>query len=392
MGRKFNAAGKGSVSAIRHRAGQRVERESEEEYRRVDDIERELTELHADLKEQVESGQIDVEGGAAGLHKAIGSAHARLGRAQAAYLARDGGGVRSYHGPVAPVPRLTRWEEQAMRDAARAAEAENAELMAFAKEKTLKGNPALGVKGIPETDPTFLSRVSKYMEQERDRREGLAKAAPPPSSAPVEERVSAAAPEEPKAAWEGPTKPRYTKTFTREDEADSWRSRAPVEDAVGGGGTSSGKWGRGGGWTTGASASSSASSGGGSRWGGGGGGSRSDDWGSRTPAVAAAAAAATPATPAAAPAAAAPAAGGFPRDLDSLIKEHHCVYKKIGDNRYQVEVFGKYASDATMGKGSYAQKMMEESIATEVRAALEKSGKVSLGPGPRGSVCVITVL
>ena len=57
-----------------------------------------------------------------------------------------------------------------------------------------------------------------------------------------------------------------------------------------------------------------------------------------------------------------------------------------------MEVFGKYVSEQTKGKGLVAQKALEERIGSELRAALEATGKVSLRAGPRGTVCELTVL
>ena len=378
------ASGYGSEAARRHRQGKALERAGGEEYGWRRAIDRELADIASTTKEATVHGDgTQDDGQFHELQKQTEALHKR-----AAYLDKREAMVAS----AVSVPLHKRAvigysssaQARAAKEAERAAEIEAAEIEAEAIAILAKS----GYK--PEGDLYFKTRMAATIKEIHRKREKAAAEAPPPSSAPVERApapAAAAAAAEHKE-WTGPTKSRYTKNFTVEDEADTWVRRrapepaptpaAPAAAAPVPSKADAGPWRRGSGATAPAA-----------------------------PAAPAASAASAPAAPShgygssdlaassrysAAPSAAPSTAADLSYDIIRLIKDHHCVYKKIGENRYQVEVFGKYVSESTRGKGFHAQKMMEEGIVRDLRAALERTGKVSIAEGPRGTVGIVSMI
>jgi hypothetical protein len=77
---------------------------------------------------------------------------------------------RGHSHAVSETAGMSHHQRRAYLEAKRLEEAEEADLLAFGKEKARKGNPALGIPGREESDPFFLSAASKYAEVERKRR------------------------------------------------------------------------------------------------------------------------------------------------------------------------------------------------------------------------------
>jgi len=363
------ASGYGSEAARKYRQGKALERAGGEEYERRRAIDRELADIASTTKEATVHGDGTQDDGqfhalqrrTEALHKqsiAIDKREAMVASAKAVPLGQRA--VLGYRSSA---------EARAAKEAEKAAEIEAAQIEAEAIDILAKA----GYKA--EGDLYFKTRMAATIKEIHRKREKAAAEAPPPSSAPVE-RAPAVSAEEHKE-WTGPTKPRYTKSFTVEDEADTWvRRKAPepvptVAPTPAPSKADSGPWRRGG---AGAPASTPAASHG---------------YGSSDLAGSSRYSTASAAAPASAPSAS--TSGDLSSDVIRLIKDHHCVFKKIGENRYQVEVFGKYVSEATRGKGFHAQKMMEEGIARDLRTALERTGKVSIAEGPRGTVGVVSM-
>ena len=372
------ASGYGSEAARKYRQGKALERAGGEEYERRRAIDRELADIASTAKEATVHGDATQDDGqflalqrrTEALHKqsiAIDKREAMVASAKAVPL-----GQRAILGYTSSA------QARAAKEAEKAAEIEAAQIEAEAIDILAKA----GYK--PEGDLYFKTRMAATIKEIHRKREKAAAEAPPPSSAPVER---APAIEEHKE-WTGPTKSRYTKSFTVEDEADTWvRRKAPepaptplaTSAAVAPSKADAGPWRRGGAGapvaTSGGVAPAPAASHG---------------YGSSDLAGSSRYSTAAPA-PSMASSPSASASGDLSSDVIRLIKDHHCVYKKIGENRYQVEVFGKYVSESTRGKGFHAQKMMEEGIVRDLRAALERTGKVSIAEGPRGTVGIVSM-
>ena len=368
------ASGYGSEAARKYRQGKAMERAGGEEYERRRAIDRELADIASTAKEATIHGDATQDDGqflalqrrTEALHKqsiAIDKREAMVASAKAVPL-----GQRAILGYTSSA------QARAAKEAEKAAEIEAAQIEAEAIDILAKA----GYK--PEGDLYFKTRMAATIKEIHRKREKAAAEAPPPSSAPVERAPAISAIEEHKE-WTGPTKSRYTKSFTVEDEADTWVRRKAPEPAP----TptpskaDTGLWRRGGAGapvaTSGAVAPAPAAS--------------SHGYGSSD--LAGSSRYSSAAAPAPAPAPASSSSADLSSDVKNLIKDHHCVFNKIGENRYQVEVFGKYVSDATRGKGFHAKKMMEEGIVRDLRAALERTGKVSIAEGPRGTVGIVSM-
>lgn len=367
------ASGYGSEAARKYRQGKALERAGGEEYGWRRAIDRELADIASTTKEATVHGDATQDDGQfLALQRETESLLKR-----SAYLDKREAMIASAKGvPLGQRAILgyrSSAEARAAKEAEKAAEIKAAQIEAEAIDILAKA----GYK--PEGDLHFKTRIAATIKEIHRKREKAAAEAPPPSSAPVER---APAIEEHKE-WTGPTKSRYTKNFTVEDEADTWVRRKAPETAPAPTPTpapatvtpapskaDAGPWRRGG-----AGAPPAASSHG---------------YGSSDLAGSSRYSSAATAVPAPAPASSSSA--DLSSDVIRLIKDHHCVYKKIGENRYQVEVFGKYVSEATRGKGFHAQKMMEEGIVRDLRAALERTGKVSIAEGPRGTVGIVSMV
>lgn len=377
------ASGYGSEAARKYRQGKAMERAGGEEYGWRRAIDRELAEIASTTKEATVHGDATQDDGqflalqreTEGLLK------------RSAYLDKREAMIASAKGvPLGQRAILgyrSSAEARAAKEAEKAAEIEAAQIEAEAIDILRKAGYKL------EGDLHFKTRIAATIKEIHRKREKAAAEAPPPSSASVERAPAISAMEEHKE-WTGPTKSRYTKSFTVEDEADTWVRRkapeptptptpTPAPAPAAPSKADAGPWRRGGAGsgpsapvaTSGPPAPAASSHGYGS----------SDLAGSSRYATA---------VPAPAPASSSSA--DLSSDVIRLIKDHHCVYKKIGENRYQVEVFGKYVSEATRGKGFHAQKMMEEGIVRDLRVALERTGKVSIADGPRGTVGIVSMV
>lgn len=367
------ASGYGSEAARKYRQGKALERAGGEEYERRRAIDRELADIASTTKEATVHGDGTQDDGqfhvlqrrTEALHKqsiAIDKREAMVASAKAVPL-----GQRAILGYTSSA------QARAAKEAEKAAEIEAAQIEAEAIDILAKS----GYK--PEGDLYFKTRMAATIKEIHRKREKAAAEAPPPSSAPVER---APAIEEHKE-WTGPTKSRYTKSFTVEDEADTWvRRKAPEPTPTptpaptpAPSKADTGLWRRGG---AGAPASAPVSA-----------PATASSHGYGSSDLAGSSRYSSAAAPAPAPASSSSA--DLSSDIKNLIKDHHCVFNKIGENRYQVEVFGKYVSDATRGKGFHAKKMMEEGIVRDLRAALERTGKVSIAEGPRGTVGIVSM-
>ena len=377
---KRNAAGFGSASARVYRQKQGAMRGYEEEWGHSRKADEELAAAKGDFVEASKSGDADADEIAADvirLERKADAAGEALEKAQ--LRARGFGGHSHSSHAVSPTLGMTHHQRQAYHEAERAAEAEEAEIMAFAKEKTRRGNPALGVKGVSDSDPTFLSRVSSYMKQETERREAMRKAATVARAATVAAAATATASppavEEPArggaGGWAGPaTKSYYGKDFTAEDEANTWRKpRSEPAPAV----------------TPAAAAVSVADA--------------APSWRSRTAAPAGTTAPATEraggmwgrSSSSAAVATAAPAAavGVLPRDIDAILKKYPVVYRANGD-KFRVEYFNKKVEEFAGSKAFGAVQRVKDEVKTQLMKDLE--GKVTVSEAPRGYVFDFTVV
>lgn len=352
----------------------------EEEWGHSRKADEELAAAKGDFVEASKSGDADAEEIAADvirLERKADAAGEALEKAQ--LRARGFGGHSHSSHAVSPTLGMTHHQRQAYHEAERAAEAEEAEIMAFAKEKTRRGNPALGVKGVSDSDPTFLSRVSSYMKQETERREAMRKAATVATAAAA---ATATAVEEPArggaGGWAGPaTKSYYGKDFTKEDEANSWRkprsepaSAAPVVTAA-------------------AAATAAAVSV----------ADAAPSWRSRTAAPAGTTAPATEraggmwgrsgSSAAVAEPARTTAAGVLSRDIDAILKKYPVVYRANGD-KFRVEYFNKKVEEFAGSKAFGAVQRVKDDVKAQLMKDLE--GKVTVSEAPRGYVFDFTVV
>ena len=353
----------------------------EEEWGHSRKADEELATAKGDFVEASKSGDADADEIAADvirLERTADAAGEALEKAQ--LRARGFGGHSHSSHAVSPTLGMTHHQRQAYHEAERAAEAEEAEIMAFAKEKTRRGNPALGVKGVSDSDPTFLSRVSSYMKQETERREAMRKAATVATAAAATATATAApttpAVEEPArggaGGWAGPaTKSYYGKDFTAEDEANTWRKPrsepAPATAAA-------------------APAAVSVAD-------------AAPSWRSRTATPAGTTAPATEraggmwgrsgSSAAVATAAPAAAVGVLPRDIDAILKKYPVVYRSTGD-KFRVEYFNKKVEEFAGSKAFGAVQRVKDDVKAQLMKDLE--GKVSVSEAPRGYVFDFTVV
>jgi hypothetical protein len=351
----------------------------EEEWGHSRKADEELAAAKGDFVEASKSGDADADEIAADVIRLERKADAAGEALEKAQLRARGFGSHSHSShAVSPTLGMTHHQRQAYHEAERAAEAEEAEIMAFAKEKTRRGNPALGVKGVSDTDPTFLSRVSSYMKQETERREAMRKAASAARAATATATVVPAV-EEPArggaGGWAGPaTKSYYGKDFTAEDEANTWRKprQEPAPAA-----------------TAAAAAAAPAAV------------SVADaapSWRSRTAAPAGTTAPATEraggmwgrrgssAAVATAPAA---AVGVLSRDIDAILKKYPVVYRANGD-KFRVEYFNKKVEEFAGSKAFGAVQRVKDEVKAQLMKDLE--GKVTVSEAPRGYVFDFTVV
>ena len=99
---------------------------------------------------------------------------------------------RGHSHAISETAGMSHHQRRAYLEAKRAEETEEADLLAFGKEKARKGNPALGIPGREESDPFFLSAASKYAEAERKRRAEAPSVASAPSVATAVTSVAVA--------------------------------------------------------------------------------------------------------------------------------------------------------------------------------------------------------
>jgi hypothetical protein len=353
----------------------------EEEWGHSRKADEELAAAKGDFVEASKSGDADADEIAADvirLERKADAAGEALEKAQ--LRARGFGGHSHSSHAVSPTLGMTHHQRQAYHEAERAAEAEEAEIMAFAKEKTRRGNPALGVKGVSDTDPTFLSRVSSYMKQETERREAMRKAATVARAAAATATATTTAVEEPArggaGGWAGPaTKSYYGKDFTAEDEANTWRKPrsepAPATAAA----------------VAAAPAAVSVAD-------------AAPSWRSRTAAPAGTTAPATEraggmwgrsssSAAVAEPARTTAAVGVLPRDIDAILKKYPVVYRANGD-KFRGEYFNKKVEEFAGSKAFGAVQRVKDDVKAQLMKDLE--GKVSVSEAPRGYVFDFTVV
>lgn len=248
-----------------------------------------------------------------------------------------------YHAPraVAAAP-LTKREREAKAEAERSAEARAAELRAAAVERVRRGNPALGIKGVDETDPRFETRVSQVIVQLKkeldEMRVKASEVSGPEGGAGAAATVAAAATVTIDAGgW------KQASTVSKADEAGSWRR-------------------------------------------------------SGSAAVAAAVAATTTATAAAEPSSArkydpSVRSAGLPRELDALLSNYPVCYKAMADGssrevRYMIEIHRKKLRDLCVREG---RNINEKEVETSLLPALRETGLCAIGSGGWGSICIIAV-